>query len=148
MPRDGRAPAALRFALLLSAALLLAPAGARALDEASAAEIRSTIQNQLEAFRRDDAQAAYGFAAPGIQRMFPTSEIFLDMVRRGYAPVYRPRSFAFERMRDTDGRIVQEVGIVDADGVRWLAVYSMEKQDDGTWRISGCSLVKAPDQSV
>jgi hypothetical protein len=72
----------------------------------------------------------------------------MQMVRQGYAPVYRPRSFAFERLREFDGRIGQEVRIIDAEGGNWMALYAMEKQPDGSWKISGCRLVKAPENSV
>ena len=35
-----------------------------------------------------------------------------------------------------------------SDGLSYLAYYTMEKQADGTWRISGCYLVRAEDESV
>jgi hypothetical protein len=59
---------------------------------ASAAEENVTagqtiIRSQEEAFRRDDAAAAYTFAAPGIKGMFQTPDVFMSMVRNGYAPV-------------------------------------------------------------
>ncbi|MFO1148772.1 MAG: DUF4864 domain-containing protein [Alsobacter sp.] len=128
--------------------LALAPPAAFAVDETATSTIRSIIEDQLEAFRHDDAATAYGFASPGIQRMFPTQDEFMSMVKRGYAPVYRPQSFTFARTTDINGTIAQEVRIVDADGGQWLALYTMEQQADGSWKISGCRLVKAPDQNV
>lgn len=119
-----------------------------AIEDADGAAIRSTIEGQLEAFKRDDAATAYTFAAPSIQRMFPSQDIFLQMVRQGYMPVYRPKSYGFEAVKELGGGIAQSVRIVDEQGVQWLALYTMEKQPDGSWRISGCTLVKAPDQSV
>jgi hypothetical protein len=133
---------------LLALSLGLMPPAAYAVDEAATSAIRSIIEGQLEAFRRDDAATAYGFAAPGIQRMFPTQDEFMSMVKRGYAPVYRPQSFTFARTTDINGTVAQEVRIVDADGGQWLALYTMEQQPDGSWKISGCRLVKAPDQNV
>ena len=136
-------------ALTAACAVLLSGVSvAHAVDENEGAAIRSVIERQLEAFRRDDAAAAYAFAAPGIQRLFPSQDIFLQMVRQGYLPVYRPKSYSFEAMKDLGGGIAQSVRIVDEQGVAWLAFYTMEKQPDGSWLISGCSLVKAPDQSV
>jgi hypothetical protein len=32
--------------------------------------------------------------------------------------------------------------------VDWLAVYNLERQPDGTWRIAGCTLLKRPGQPV
>jgi hypothetical protein len=130
----------------LVVAALVSPAAA--VEEADRAQIQDVIRNQLEAFGRDDAVAAYGFAAPGIRRMFPTSEIFIDMVRRGYPPVYRPQAWAFGELKDGAAGPLQSVRLTDAQGVQWLAVYSMEKQEDGSWRISGCTLIKDEAKSV
>ena len=38
------------------------------------------------------------------------------------------------------GELVQPVRMTDAEGRAWLALYSMEKQSDGSWRINGCQL--------
>jgi hypothetical protein len=129
---------------LLLAAALLQPAPARA-DEGA---IRSVIESQITAFLADDGARAYSFASPGIQQMFPNADVFMSMVRRGYRPVYRPRDWSFGRLRETAGGPVQEVAIVDEAGVSWTAIYSLEQQADGTWRISGCRLVRRPDLSA
>jgi hypothetical protein len=65
------------------------------------------------------------------------------MVRNGYAPVYRHRSFEFGGARIVEGKIVQEVHIVDAEGQAWEAEYFLEPQGDGSIKISGCVLKKA-----
>jgi hypothetical protein len=115
---------------------------------ASAAEENITagqtiIRSQEEAFRRDDAAAAYTFAAPGIKGMFQTPDVFMSMVRNGYAPVYRHRSFEFGEAKMYEGKIYQQVHIIDANGDAWEALYTIEPQDDGTFKISGCVLKKA-----
>jgi len=74
--------------------------------------------------------------------MFRTPEIFMYMVRNGYAPVYRHKSFEFGRATAADGKIVQEVDIVDAEGVAWVARYTLEQQTDGSFKISACVLTK------
>lgn len=135
-------------ALAIVLALLAATPPAAALEELDRLAARSAIERQLDAFRRDDAAAAYDLASPSIQGMFPTKDIFLEMVRRGYPPVYRPRSFEFGPARDEGGLVEQSVRIQDGDGVDWDAVYSLERQPDGTWRISGCRLVKRPGESA
>ena len=106
------------------------------------------IERQFDAFKRDDAAGAYGFASPTIQGMFPSQDAFMAMVQRAYPPVYRPRSFEFGPTREVGEGLEQAVGIQDRSGNDWDAVYSLEKQPDGSWRISGCRLVKRPGQSV
>jgi hypothetical protein len=69
----------------------------------------------------------------------------MAMVRGGYQPVYRPRAFAFRDLVIIDGHLVQRVAVVGPDGQRVSALYHMERQPDGTWRISGCHLVEPED---
>jgi hypothetical protein len=128
------------FSLLLALLIGLA-APARAADEVAAAQ--GVIRAQVDAFSRDDAAAAYSYAAPSIQNLFPQPDIFMAMVRGSYAPVYRHKSFEFGEVRASDGRIAQRVHIVDADGVPWEALYTLEQQADGSMKIIGCTLLKA-----
>jgi hypothetical protein len=127
---------ALLVALLIGSTVL-----AYADDDTAAGQ--SVIRSQEEAFSRDDAAAAYTFAAPGIKSMFPSADIFMSMVRKAYAPVYRHRSFEFGEAKTSAGKIVQEVQIIDADGAAWDALYTLEPQPDGSLKISACVLKKA-----
>jgi ketosteroid isomerase-like protein len=114
------------------------------IEAADRGAIRAVIGDQMAAFRRDDATGAFAFAAPDIQAMFGTPEHFLAMVREGYAPVYRPAEVAFGELVRIDGRLTQLVRLVGPDGGPRLALYFMERQPDGNWRISGCVLTTEP----
>ena len=103
--------------------------------------IRSVVKRQLLAFQNDDAATAFSFASPGIQAQFRTPEKFMQMVKTAYKPVYRPRSVLFEDLTLVDGVLTQPVILLNAEGVPMLAVYLLEKQPEGTWRINGCYLV-------
>jgi Domain of unknown function (DUF4864) len=81
--------------------------------------------------------------APAIQEIFPQADIFMSMVRNSYAPVYRHKSFDFGEARVSDGTIAQRVHIVDADGISWEALYTLELQRDGSVKITGCVLLRA-----
>jgi hypothetical protein len=107
------------------------------------ATARSVIGSQAEAFGRDDAAAAYSYAAPAIHEMFPQADIFMFMVQNSYAPVYRHKSFEFGEARVEDGRVAQRVHIVDANGEAWEALYTLERQADDSLKIIGCVLLKA-----
>ncbi|MDP3078349.1 DUF4864 domain-containing protein [Bradyrhizobium sp.] len=130
----------MRAFFLLVVLLIGFSAPARAADDVAAAQ--NVIRSQVEAFGRDDAAAAYSHAAPAIQEVFP-QDIFMAMVRGSYAPVYRHKSFEFGEARVADGRIAQRAHIVDAEGVPWEALYTLELQSDGSLKISGCTLLKA-----
>lgn len=132
--------------LLLCFVLILGFATSAVADDIAAAQ--STIRSQTEAFGRDDADAAYSYAAPGIRDIFPRADIFMSMVRRSYAPVYRHKSFEFGDARSVAGQIQQDVRIIDEDGEAWDALYTLEPQPDGSLKIVGCVLKKAPGQAV
>ena len=127
--------------LLVAGIGLLAPA--LAADDIVAAQ--NVIRSQEQAFSRDDAAAAYSFAAPAIKRIFPNADIFMSMVQSGYAPVYRHRSFEFGEARAEGEWVAQRVHIVDQDGQGWEALYTLEQQADGSFKITGCTLLKAGD---
>lgn len=125
--------------------LVFGLAGPAAADDAARAAAQATITRQVEAFGRDDAPAAYAQAAPAIRELFPNADLFIGMVRTQYRPVYRHRSFVFGLGRDTGAdSVTQSVAIQDEYGVDWTAEYSLARDADGQWRITGCRLIKAP----
>ncbi len=118
---------------------------ADSISAADKAEFQRIITAQITAFKADDGPAAYDFAAPVVRNIFPTPEIFMTMVKQGYPQVYRPQSFNFtEALIDPMGRPAQKMTVVGPDGKSYIALYSMEKQPDSTWRISGCTLLEIP----
>lgn len=139
-------PAAFRFLALIGLVLSLAvPALAQDLSPADRTAIRDVIQSQVDAFLRDDGASAFGLASPSIRGMFGTPEIFMDMVRQGYQPVYRPKVFDFREIVTLHGQVTQKVHVVGPDGRPVTAFYPMTQLPDGTWRIDGCYL-QAPEE--
>ncbi|GMO30813.1 DUF4864 domain-containing protein [Bradyrhizobium sp. TM233] len=127
-------------ALLVALIIAFNPISARADDVATA---QGVIRAQEQAFARNDASAAYSHAAPAIKEIFPAPDMFMSMVQNGYAPVYRHRSFEFGESKSEGGWIAQRVHIIDANGEAWEALYTLEQQADGSYKITGCSLLKA-----
>lgn len=109
--------------------------------------ILNTIQSQLDAFQSDNGALAFSFATPRLREMFGTPENFMAMVRGGYMPVYRPQSVEFLDARVVSGRTGQAVRFVGPDGVAVIALYTMEQQPDGSWRIAGVQLVRTGEVS-
>ena len=127
----------LTYAVLV--ALSLAVHGAAAGDAENAAA-QSSIEAQLKAFLAGDDAAAYTYAAPNVTRLFPTLEAFMSMVTRGYAPVHQPKSYACGPTEERGNGLAQQVFVVGPDGKDYEAVYTLELQPDGVWRITGVSL--------
>jgi hypothetical protein len=116
-------------------------------DPAQGQRIRGVIRAQLRAFARDDAEGAFYFASPVIRRKFVTPDRFMTMVRHAYGPIYRNREVEFRALVVSGPDPVQEVFLVGEDGRAVIALYRMEQQPDGSWRISGVFLYDAPDQT-
>lgn len=136
--------------LLLVLGLLVPSFAARAgeISRADQSAFQQIINDQIAAFNADDGLRAYSHAAPVIKQLFPSPDIFMSMVKQGYQPVYRQKSFSFGDTLDDMGRPAQEVTIVDVSGQTWTAIYSFEKQANGSWKISGCRLVRVPGADV
>lgn len=128
--------------LLVPLCLPASSLAAERVTSADVAEIRSVIQRQIEAFRRDDARGAFELVSPGVRQAFRTPEKFLDVVRMAYRAVYRPAAFVFLDPALVGPEVVQPVQVTDRLGHVWVAYYGMQRQDDGTWRTSGCHLVQ------
>jgi hypothetical protein len=141
----------MRFLIVAAIALCLAgPAGlvssASAFRDSDRNEVQSVIEGQLNAFLADDGATAYSFAAPNIKQLFPTEEVFMNLVRQGYQPVYRSSSHSFRELTESAGGLEQIVDIVDSSGQFWTARYTLQKQPDGSWKITGCMLLKKPGE--
>ncbi|MCB1386254.1 MAG: DUF4864 domain-containing protein [Nitratireductor sp.] len=101
---------------------------------------QAVIGDQLEAFRSGDHARAYSHAAPGIKSYFDTVDKFIAMVAKGYGPVYAPQDYTFGRNTVIDGEVYQEVIITDHQGKQWQAVYTLQRQEDGSWKITGVKI--------
>jgi hypothetical protein len=132
---------------LTLAGLLLtaAPLASRADD---AGDIQTVISGQLQAFKTGDGAAAYSYAAPNIQRMFPSQAAFMAMVEGGYAPVFRSSNAVFGKMTAEGSGFRQEVYLTDPTGQSYIASYTLERQPDGSLKITGCAIRKGSDVSA
>lgn len=109
-------------------------------NEADAEASRSVVEDQLEAFKARDLDRAYSHAAPGIRAMFPSVEQFSAMVERGYGAIFKNETYVFGRNRQDAQDMFHEVIITDETGKQWQAVYSLRRQEDGSWRITGVKM--------
>ena len=132
-------------AMVVTAALWGAAASA---EELTLARSRAIVERQFDAFQRNDAEAAYALASPAIKEMFVDADRFLAMVRDRYAPVYRHRSVEFGAFKESGDEASLQATLVDNDNVVWTALYSLGRQENGDWLISGCVLVKSEASAI
>jgi hypothetical protein len=104
-------------------------------------KIRSVIQEQLDAFNRDDYDAAYRFASRRIQFKFSRAEFEL-MVKGGYPQIAKSRRAVVGAISFSDeDRAAASVRITGKDRVTITANYRMV-QEDGKWKIDGVERVE------
>jgi hypothetical protein len=127
------------IAVLLLALAVLRPVAA----EEPADSIEAVIGSQIAAFQRNDLAEAFGHAAPGIQAIFRTPEMFGRMVETGYPMVWRPARYQMLGLAETPEGLVQTVLFEDRSGRLHEAAYLMQEVD-GVWRIAGVSLSVLP----
>ena len=118
------------------------PVHAQALSAKDEKAVQTVVQNQLAAFARDDAVRAFSYAAPELRKTIGSSAAFMAMVKNSYPVVYRPASVAFLKPDGSGDEVVQRVQMLDVNGTSYLAVYSLQRQKDKTWRINGCAVVE------
>ena len=135
---------ALIFSLPAAFAVLqfLMPVQAEMLSAKDEKAVQTVVQSQLAAFAADDASKAFSFAAPELRKAIGSPAAFMAMVKNSYPVVYRPASVAFLKPDGSGDEVVQRVQMLDANGTSYLAVYSLQRQKDKTWRISGCAVVE------
>ena len=125
-----------------------AAAAHAALSQAEWDAIRNTIGEQLEALRAGDAARAYAFASAGIQTQFHDAPTFLRMVQDSYAPLLDARHAEFLDGAVIDGRTIQPLRLITNDEKVLVALYEMQRDAAGRWRIAGCALAPSTLRSI
>jgi hypothetical protein len=137
-------------AALLAASALPVVAPGRALAQSRPDEsvlpatewtaIRAVVRAQVDALRAGDAAKAFGFAAPATRAQYRSADAFLRMVERGYPPLLGARYDEFLDGAVLGGTVIQPLRLVQPDNTVLVALYTMQRQRDGQWRIVGCAL--------
>ena len=101
---------------------------------------QEVISAQIDAFKAGEHERAFGYAAPGIRRMFGSTSRFIGIVKSGYMPIYGARSWTYGRSRRDGTRLFQEVLLTGPSGRQWVALYTMD-EGSGVWKIAGVRIV-------
>lgn len=124
------------------------PASANGLSPKDRKQVIEVVQAQLKALAQDDAAKAFSYAAPNIKQLLGSAENFMAMVRMQYEVVYRPSSITFMQPSGDAGAAELVLQLIDKDGDAWIATYTLQRQKNKTWRITGCTLAPATGTMV
>ncbi|MEP6942695.1 MAG: DUF4864 domain-containing protein [Betaproteobacteria bacterium] len=98
------------------------------------------ISAQRAALVAGEGVKAFAYASPGIRAQFGDPETFLELVRTGYAPLLTARYVEFLPGAVIDGTVVVPLRLIDTDNTVRVALYILERQKNGEWRIAGCRI--------
>ncbi|MEO5701239.1 MAG: DUF4864 domain-containing protein [Casimicrobiaceae bacterium] len=118
------------------------------LSKAEWLAVQQVIGQQLAALKTGRAEAAFGYAAPGIRQRFATPTAFLAMVATSYAELIAARHTEFLEGAVIEGQVIQPLRLIAPDNKVSVALYIMERQPDGGWRIAGCAIAPSRVQAV
>lgn len=124
--------------MALAAASMQMKARADVLSGPEAQQVQAVVMAQLKAFSEDDADAAFAAATPEVRKSVGDPGRFLALVRGNFPMVVHPAGFALLAPRIEKDQVLQAVALRDADDKTWLALFTLERQPDNTWRIGAC----------
>ena len=110
--------------------------------------IKKVIVDQRSALKAGDAVKAFSYASPGIRDQFGDAATFIGMVRSAYAALLTARYTEFLEGAVIDGTVIQPLRLIDADNTVRVALYIMQRQRNGTWRIGGCQIAPSTVQAT
>ena len=109
-------------------------------------KVRYTISSQIYAFKENDVNKAYTFAAPNIQAQFPNPDVFGLMVRNGYPIIWKPKSFKFTTFKALGNSCIQRVLFQSYNGSLESYDYILEK-DGNLWKIAGVLIINSAGET-
>ena len=135
-------------ALAIALAATLVPAQGPTHPAADWDRIRGVVAAQREALVAGDGERAFAFATPALRRQYGGAEAFMRMVRSGYQALVDARYVELLEGAVIEGSTIQPLRLVMPDGAVLVALYTMERQRDGSWRIAGCVIAPSTVKSA
>lgn len=140
------------FAMLVLFAGLALPWGMAAAGSGISKEdriaITSVVQLQLQALADDDADTAFALATADTRTKLGNSATFLQIIKQKFGPIYRHQRAIFSQPEVIGGHTLQAVRLTDGDSSVWLAIYLMQREADGKWKIADCKLLETTSISI
>lgn len=102
--------------------------------------VKRIISSQILAFKQNNLEEAYSFAAPNIKRQFSDADKFGMMVKNGYPVIWEPKSYRFVKFSTNGKRSIQRVIFKSANDALVTYDYLLEKFNS-EWTIAGVMLV-------
>ncbi len=120
-----------------------APDSAEVTDRDSR-RIRRLVRDQLSAFREGDSGKAFGLCTEAIRETFGSAAQLTDTIQRNYPALVDPRQVLFGDYIITPDGLAVLLQLVGRDLVSRDALYLVQRDLGGIWRINGCMMAPEP----
>jgi hypothetical protein len=105
-------------------------------------DVIAVIEGQLAAFRAQDLDKAYGYAATALRRQF-TEARFIATVRQGYPEIWSNARAEYGIVEDNGVRALLTARVYDKSSASASYDYILYKDPAG-WKIGGVTLHPVP----
>ena len=131
----------------LSALILPLPASAAEVGDADARAVKTVIEAQLASLTSGNAERAFSYASAAIRLQFGDAAKFMSMVQTRYPMLLQRAATSYFVPELADGAVLQKLQLRDRAGRLWLVTYQLQQQPDAAWRVNGCAVRPADDNS-
>lgn len=121
---------------------------AATLPAADVEAIHQAVQRQLDALKKGDAAGAFALTTDDTRNRLGTPDKFLQVIKEQYDPVYRHRLAMLSTIHVINGKVYQLVRLTDQESHVWVAIYAVNKDKQGAWKIDGCELFQTKTIAV
>ena len=136
------------FLLPLILCVAVGHAAAQQAQPSVAHAVTQVVQSQLNAFAQDDAETAFKLSTASTRQLIGTPNELLSVIKHKFAPIYRHSKAIFAKPEIINRSALQIVHLTDADNLVWIAIYQVEQEADGIWRVDGCQLFETRSISI
>ena len=109
-------------------------------------EIRQTIEQQLRAIRERNDRAAYELAALDGNEKKLSPQAFMRQIRHKKPSLYN--HVYYKILPHTGGEKFQKVKLIDRQGKEALAMFKMEMDNQGAWRVGNVVILKTDQDPI
>ena len=102
--------------------------------------IREAIRGQIRALAARDAERAFAYLAPVTKDYFSEGTAFLRKLMVQIRPLVDASGYTFTDVGREATDAIQNVVLTDNEGREWLALFTLERQPDGSWGIKSCEV--------
>lgn len=117
-------------------------------SNADAMAIQAAVRSQIDALSDNDAVGAFQFTTLDRRTEIGSPDKFLSLIKKHYQPLYQHQLVLYSRPEVVNGETFQAVRLTDRNGHVWLAVFRMEPEPGGLWKIDSCYLLETKKISI